>query len=226
MPDANEVFNIAEEIRLAVAPVFLLTALAALSTLLSQRLARLLDRARATAEADEAAGKARRIGLRRRMRMIQWSVRCSISAAVLTCFVVIAIFATDTLLGDLAVVISTLFIGAMLLVVASLVLLMLDIGSSVSSTEEEFWDRGTAAPLMVLATCKLPAPGAIGRRAHAAPRDVTRASIRSAGSCLSGSLRLSARPNMRTSPRTAEWMATACRRAVDGSPPRWQASDP
>ncbi len=139
--DPDQVFSIAEEIRLAVAPVFLLTALAALSTLLSQRLTRCIDRVRVLAGSrQDASGQTAQGMLRRRLRVIQWSIRFSISAAILTCFVVVAIFASDTLLGDLEVVISTLFIAAMLLVVTSLVLLMVDIGFAVSGTDEDFWD--------------------------------------------------------------------------------------
>lgn len=138
MADPVVTYTIAEEIRLAVAPVFLLTALAALSTLLSQRLTRLVNAVRATREADDGGGDAAvRSALRRRLRMVQWSIRASICAAILTCFVVVAIFATDTLLGDLSVVISALFITAMLLVVASLVLLLVDIGFSDTAAEEE-----------------------------------------------------------------------------------------
>lgn len=139
--DPDQVFSIAEEIRLAVAPVFLLTALAALSTLLSQRLTRCIDRVRALAGSrQDASGQTAQGVLRRRLRVIQWSIRFSISAAILTCLVVVAIFASDTLLGDLEIIISTLFIAAMLLVVTSLVLLMIDIGFAVSGTDEDFWD--------------------------------------------------------------------------------------
>lgn len=139
--DPDQVFSIAEEIRLAVAPVFLLTALAALSTLLSQRLTRCIDRVRALAGSrQDASGQTARGVLRQRLRVIQWSIRFSISAAILTCLVVVAIFASDTLLGDLEIIISTLFIAAMLLVVTSLVLLMIDIGFAVSGTDEDFWD--------------------------------------------------------------------------------------
>ena len=103
--DPDQVFSIAEEIRLAVAPVFLLTALAALSTLLSQRLTRCIDRVRVLAGSrQDASGQTAQGVLRRRLRVIQWSIRFSISAAILTCFVVVAIFASDTLLGDLATV--------------------------------------------------------------------------------------------------------------------------
>ena len=139
MADPVVAYSIAEEIRLAVAPVFLLTALAALSTLLTQRLTRLLDTVRAASDAAGPPDEPVRAVLRRRLRLVQWSIRASICAAILTCFVVVAIFATDTLLGDLSMTISALFIGAMLLVVASLVLLLVDIGFSVSATQEEYW---------------------------------------------------------------------------------------
>lgn len=137
----NEIYNIADEIRLAVAPVFLLTALAALLNLTTQRLTRLLDRLRVQAVGEDGApNEIATAVLRRRLRVIQWSIRGGISAAILICFVVIAIFMTDTLLGDLAIVITTLFTGAMLLVVFSLALLLVDIGFSVSSAEEDIWE--------------------------------------------------------------------------------------
>lgn len=137
MEDPIQLYNIAEEIRLAVAPVFLLTALGALLTLLSQRLTRFLDRMRALPQEGDAqsAQSDMRLILRKLLNLIQWAIRCSATAAILTCLVVIGIFASDVLLGDLSRLISGLFIVTMLLIIVSLLLLLIDIGFSVSSVE-------------------------------------------------------------------------------------------
>lgn len=140
MNDPTQVVSVAEEIRLSLGPVFVLSALAALASLLSQRLARCLDLLhRPPDEHHPALGDGARAALRRRMRMIQWAIRCSVAASVLICFVVIAIFINDITAPDLSTTITVLFVLSMLLVVTSLLLLLADVSVSVSQAEGDLW---------------------------------------------------------------------------------------
>ena len=138
MSDPIQTISVAQEIRLSLGPVFVLSALAALAALLSQRLTRCADLLRAVPPAGQAAlTDTARAALRRRMRVIQWSIQFSVASGIAICFVVIAIFANDTLAPDLSLTISVLFILSMTLIVASLLMLLADVGVSVSRAAEE-----------------------------------------------------------------------------------------
>jgi hypothetical protein len=137
--------RIADEIRMAVAPVFLLTALMMLLTLLTTRLVRCVDRARSVMEErsgspDHGASDACLRILRRRLWLIQWSIRCVIAASVLVCLIVVTLFSSEYLLPDLTSIIVFLFVGAMALLMVGLGCLFGEIGFAVSRADVELWD--------------------------------------------------------------------------------------
>src|SRR5205823_13323333 len=93
---------IAHAIQLAIAPVFLLTGIAALLGVMATRLARVIDRAR-TFEASwphlsanaRAAARAEMCQLEPRRRVVSWSINCCTTAALLICLVIVALFVEE-----------------------------------------------------------------------------------------------------------------------------------
>src|SRR5512141_314535 len=91
--------DIARVIQLAVAPVFLLTALATLITALNTRLGRIVDRRRVLLErrpgGEVAAGTDPQAELRllsRRIRLVYFAILAAVTGALLVCLVVAGAF--------------------------------------------------------------------------------------------------------------------------------------
>ncbi|NBB70679.1 MAG: DUF2721 domain-containing protein, partial [Alphaproteobacteria bacterium] len=88
---------IADEIQLSLAPVFLLTAIAGLLTVLTSRLGRATDHARLVAERIRADGDvdhdlAAFAVLRRRIALLRRAIGAIVVAAFVICLVIILIF--------------------------------------------------------------------------------------------------------------------------------------
>jgi len=121
-------------IQLAVAPVFLLTAIGALLGVLTNRLARAIDRARKIenelANLHDAALHAALDELRvlsRRARWVNRAISASTACAVLICLVVAALFAGAFLATDLTAVAGTLFVLALLALTFGLLALLREV---------------------------------------------------------------------------------------------------
>jgi len=125
-PDAGLAI-VAHAIQLAVAPVFLLTGLAGLLSVMATRLSRVIDRARAleanwSSMSPEAQSAARdEMGkLERRRHLCSWSINFCTSAALLVCLVIVALFMEELFDTDLTWLAGCLFIAAMVLVICGL----------------------------------------------------------------------------------------------------------
>ncbi|HEU4529822.1 MAG TPA: DUF2721 domain-containing protein [Steroidobacteraceae bacterium] len=126
---------IAQNIQLAVAPVFLLSAVGILLTVLTNRLARVIDRARkledmAPAVASGPDLRERQEQLRvlaRRARMLNRAITASVVCALLVAFVVVAIFVNEFVGFDMSATIAVLFILAMLTFIAGLLLFLREV---------------------------------------------------------------------------------------------------
>lgn len=137
--------GIAHVIQIAVAPVFLLTGIAGILSVLSMRLGRITDRARVLEQriplihAAEQREWLRSHGdlLWRRMRMINWAIRLSVGGALLVCLVVVALFVDDGWAVDISPLIAIMFVLAMLLVIGGLLLLLIEVSLSTRRTREE-----------------------------------------------------------------------------------------
>lgn len=121
----DHVSEISRVIQLAVAPVFLLTALATLIGALNVRLGRIVDRRRVLlARADSStpgAPSAEELNvLMRRGRLIYWSIFSAVLSALLVCLVVATAFLGALISTDIARVVATLFILAMFSMIAAL----------------------------------------------------------------------------------------------------------
>lgn len=127
--------DVSHVIQLAVAPVFLLTAIATLINAMNTRLGRIVDRRRvvnerllptADAASSEALGREIR-RLARRSLTIYHAIFCAVLAALLVCVVVSCAFIGALMQIDLARVVAIVFIIAMVSMIAGLSLFLREI---------------------------------------------------------------------------------------------------
>jgi hypothetical protein len=130
--------SLAQVIQLAVAPVFLLAGIAGLLGVLSTRLGRIIDRARvierrvprAKREEQRQLLNAETASLWQRIDLINWAIRLCVTAALLICLVIVTLFVGALLRPqdfNVAILIASLFVLAMLLLIAGLVFLLREI---------------------------------------------------------------------------------------------------
>jgi hypothetical protein len=119
-PDLS-VSTVAEIVRLALAPVFLLSGIGAFVNVLASRLSRIVDRSRQVEPmllASRGTEHDRWINelkvLDRRMSLISWATGLSVTSAMLTCLVVVLLFAANLIRTRLGSEIAWLFMASML----------------------------------------------------------------------------------------------------------------
>ncbi len=120
--------DIARVVQTAVAPVFLLSGVGVTLTVLTNRLGRIIDRARllesrlaAAAPAEAGSLHAALATLSRRAQLINRALTLSTACAILVCVVIAALFIGAFLRLDLSVVIAALFVLAMAAFIGGLV---------------------------------------------------------------------------------------------------------
>ena len=120
----SPVLGLARAIQLSVAPVFLLTAIAGLLGVISNRLARVLDRAqRLQSVTDEAMDLAL---LKRRMTLLTRASEAVTTTGVLVAAVVAVTFISAIAVIDLTAIVVPLFVVAMVSLMVGLLTLLLD----------------------------------------------------------------------------------------------------
>ena len=131
-PDLS-VNTVAEIVRLALAPVFLLSGIGAFLNVLASRLSRIVDRSRQVGSlvlASRGAEHDRWIAdlkvLDRRMSLISWATGLSVTSAILTCLVVVMLFAANLIRTHLGNPIALLFIASMMTIGAGFVVFLLE----------------------------------------------------------------------------------------------------
>jgi hypothetical protein len=132
--------SIAHTIQLSVAPVFLLTALGTFMAVLSNRLGRIVDRARIIGDRlPTAAGPALdrlrdelRL-LRRRRHLVNLAFTAAVASALLVCSIIAALFLGSILEVRVAGLAASLFVAAMLAFIAALLLFLREIMMAVAS---------------------------------------------------------------------------------------------
>ena len=138
MDQIGSIEAISQVIQLAVAPVFLLAAIAGLLGVLSARLGRAIDRARVIEiripQARSAEQKnllhAETTVLWTRIRLTIWAMRLCVSGALMICLVIVALFIGDLVTFDISLLIALLFIVAMLLIISGLVCFLREVAIS------------------------------------------------------------------------------------------------
>jgi hypothetical protein len=119
-PSDLSVTTVADTVRLALAPVFLLSGIGAFLNVCASRLSRIVDRSRQVepllldsrgAEHDRWLAEIHILD--RRMNLVSWATALSVLSAVLTCIVVALLFAASLTRLHFGTAIALLFIAAM-----------------------------------------------------------------------------------------------------------------
>lgn len=131
-PDLS-VNTVAEIVRLALAPVFLLSGVGAFLNVLASRLSRIVDRSRQIEPlllASRGTEHDRWIAdlkiLDQRMRLINWATGLSVTSAMLTCLVVVLLFAANLVRTHMGTEIAWLFMASMLTIGAGFGIFLLE----------------------------------------------------------------------------------------------------
>lgn len=125
--------DIAHLIQSSVAPVFLLSGVAATLGVLTNRLSRIVDRARALEEQIEGhPGRGPQLHgdlrvLARRANYINVAISLATIAALLVALVVVTLFANALMGSELAIVIALLFVGAMVCLSAAFIAFFIEV---------------------------------------------------------------------------------------------------
>jgi Protein of unknown function (DUF2721) len=134
------IVDIAHGIQLSVAPVFLLSGVGVILTVLTTRLTRIIDRARSLESAlprPSAGGDANLHSelrlLSRRARTVQTAITLATTCALLICLVIVSLFAGVALGRDLSRLIALLFIAALCAFIGALVAFLLEIRAATAS---------------------------------------------------------------------------------------------
>lgn len=123
--------DISHIIQLAIAPVFLLTGVGTKLAVLTNRLARIIDRSRVVESrlggVDDADVQAELFTLYRRAHLINRAITLSTSCGLLVCVVIAALFIGDALNLALAKFIALCFVLGMFSLIGSFVYLLREI---------------------------------------------------------------------------------------------------
>jgi hypothetical protein len=125
--------DIAHLIQSSVAPVFLLTGVAAMLGVLTNRLARIVDRARTLeGRLENHHGKVEQLHqdlmvLARRARYVNFAISLCAIAAVMVAAVVVTLFANAFFGLGLAGVIASLFVGSLLVLSAAFIAFFIEV---------------------------------------------------------------------------------------------------
>ncbi len=127
------VTTVADIVRIAVAPVFLLSGIASFVNVCTSRLSRIVDRSRDVepmllasrgAEHDRWLGELR--VLDQRMRLVSWAISLSVLSAVLICAVVVLLFGASLTRLHVATTIAWLFSGSMIAIGAGFAIFLIE----------------------------------------------------------------------------------------------------
>jgi len=140
MPTLLPLHDISHVIQLAIAPVFMLTAIGTVINVLAGRLARSVDRRRTLVAALPKLGidiadvaRAEVEFEMRRIRMIYHAITMAVMSALMVCLLIALAFVDAYVAQDFGKLIAVLFILAMLALIASLVIFMREIFLSLNS---------------------------------------------------------------------------------------------
>jgi len=140
MPTLLPLNDISHVIQLAIAPVFMLTAIGTVINVLAGRLGRSVDRRRTLVAAlpklgiDTADVARAEVEFEvRRIRLIYHAITMAVASALLVCLLIALAFVDAYVAQDFGKLIALLFIFAMLALIASLTIFMREIFLSLNS---------------------------------------------------------------------------------------------
>ena len=138
----NHVTSVTHVIQLAVAPVFLMTAIATLISALNVRLGRIVDRQRTLQESPQVGGWSDPVArqreftlLARRVHLSYLAILSAVIAGLFICLVVAMAFVGVLFEVDLARTLAVLFILAMVSLITSLSLFLREIYVAVAARQ-------------------------------------------------------------------------------------------
>jgi hypothetical protein len=138
--------SITQAIQLAIAPVFLLTAVGTIINALMGRLARAVDRRRVIEDIIDAVEGERREKLlleieliARRTTLVMWSIGLAVFSALLVCLLIGTAFVGAFLLLDLSRTVALLFIAAVAALTLCLLLFMREVFLAAMSVHHSVW---------------------------------------------------------------------------------------
>lgn len=134
MQTLADINDVAHVIQLAVAPVFLLTGIGAILSVLINRLGRVVDRFRVLEnlshninDLGQETARSEMKRLERRARMVHWAIGLCTSSALLVCVVIATLFVGAATGVQTPGIIAALFIFAMLALVVGLLCFLREI---------------------------------------------------------------------------------------------------
>jgi hypothetical protein len=137
---ALQVTEIGHVIQLAVAPVFLLSGVGIILTALTNRLARVVDRARRLEDAADQCDAGEREGIHaqlrvmaRRARLMNRAITLSTISALLVALVVVTLFLGAFLDFNASLPVAAMFILAMLALIGALVYFLREVFLAIST---------------------------------------------------------------------------------------------
>lgn len=139
MQSAAEISTVAHAIQLAVAPVFLLTGIGAILAVITNRIARIVDRSRTlsnSGDQTQSAHKDEMEMLTRRVRWVHWAVSLCTLSALLICIVIAALFVGSEIGMDPSRAVSLFFISAMLALIFGLLCFLREIYLATGNIEK------------------------------------------------------------------------------------------
>jgi hypothetical protein len=127
--------NVAHLIQLALGPVFLISGVGITLSMLTARLARIVDRARTLEDRREATSDEKRIAdidqdlkyIVRRVRYINSAIILSTSSAFLTALVVTLLFASAFSPLNVGAVIAVMFVGSLICLSMSFLMFLIEV---------------------------------------------------------------------------------------------------
>lgn len=137
--------SISSVIHISVAPVFLLTGIAALINIMINRLGRIIDRSRVlqhtalkTDSKDSQPLLIQELAqLSRRARLIYIAVCCATISALTVCMVVMALFLGDFSASNFSQLVASLFIICMVLLITALIFFLMEVFISIRAMRKE-----------------------------------------------------------------------------------------
>ena len=120
--------DIGRVIQLSVAPVFLITGISGLLSVLSGRLGRTIDRSRVlhALEMNEDIESELSV-LSKRAKLIYRAITLATTSALLICFVIVSLFMSAFASFPIGAVIAVLFVAAVIALIAALVLFLREV---------------------------------------------------------------------------------------------------
>jgi len=124
----SPISDIARVIQLSIAPVFLITGIAGLLSVLSGRLGRTIDRSRVLHALPDNDDVDEQLSvLSRRAKLIYRAITLGTTSALLICLVIVSLFISAFVTFPIGRVIAVLFVAAIIALIAALVLFLREV---------------------------------------------------------------------------------------------------